>query len=154
MQHNEIFHIIEKMIMKMDWMCLNELLLILDEDLEQACDHPNAFYGIIIEHLVVRQHMVIAKSYRKVINQTIGFMVYESMQGDKSFFVVLADVLNSNETTWYLATLQITRCMYLSKLQQFHRLKEIFDVKFKPLRLTCLQKDPDKLKIIIKDIVR
>ena len=143
LQQSEIFHVVDKMIVQLDWMCLSGLLLIPNEispGLEHVYDRANAVYGISIEHIIVR-HMVIAKIYKKVINETVDFPVYESMQVDSSFIVVLANVLGSYEITWYSATQQITRCMHLSKLQQFHQLREIFDVK---LRLICLQEDLEK----------
>ena len=123
------------------------LILILDEI---APEYLHAIYGISIECIVVR-HMDIPMSSKNVTNGTNEFKFYKAIQVNNSFFVVSTIMLTIIEITCHsAATQQITTCMYPSKLQQFHQLKEeIFDVKFKPVRLICLQEDLEKL---IKDI--
>ena len=111
--------------MKLRWMYLTypSEILIPDDDLEYVYGSANPINDS--PECMVMGNMIITNSYKEATDETVG---YKSMQADNSVFVVLPNVVASDEMTWYLVTTRITRSMQL--LSKLHQLKENFDVKY------------------------
>ena len=132
-------------------LCPTECILILDEMwLVLGCCYDHL--SVNTDHVISVRHICL----KHEDNTTIGSMIHKSLLSHDSLSIVPFNVTVYYERKSY-STIQlmqnINRDVYLSKLLQFHKWKDITDVKFKPSRSIFLKKNIDKLNIIIKENV-
>ena len=132
-------------------LCSTECVLILDEMwLVLGCRYDHL--SVNTDHVISVKHICL----KYVDNATIGFMINKLLLSHDSLSIVPFNVLVYYERKSYSTIqplLNINKDVYLSKLLQFHKWKDITDVKFKASRLIFLKKDIDNLNTIIKENV-
>ena len=132
-------------------LCSTKCVLILDEMwlvLGSCYDH----LSVNTDHVISVKHTCL----KYIDNTAIGFMIHKLLLSHDSLSIVPFNVPVYYEKKLY-STIQllqnINKDVYLSKLLQSHKWKDITDVKFKASRLIFLKKDIDNVNTIIKENV-